>query len=136
MSQSVHVPRVDKVIIFFENDITCSISSKEYAKKIKKRPLKEEMIRMQRETVATFGRRKQSQVYQSKFSIRMIMNDSEFHQPQASTNQFNHHEHVLFPVLKALHCYNNWPIDDFSPHDLSSGYKPSNQVFVSISGVI
>ena len=62
--------------------------------------------------------------------------DSEFHQPQASTNQFKHHEHVLFPVLKTLHCYNNSPIDDFSPHDLSSGYKPSNQVIVSISAVI
>ena len=61
--------------------------------------------------------------------------DSEFYQSQASTNQFSHHEHVVFSVLKTLHCHNS-PSDDFSHHDFSSGCKPSNQVVVSISGAI
>ena len=61
--------------------------------------------------------------------------ESEFYQSQASTDQFNHDEHVLFPALKTLHCHNS-PRDDFSHHDFSSGCKPSNQVVVSISGVI
>ena len=61
--------------------------------------------------------------------------DSEFYQSQASTNQFSHHEHVIFPVLKTLHCRNS-PRDDFSHHDFSSCCKPLNQVVVSIGGVI
>ena len=56
--------------------------------------------------MATFGRRKQSQVYQSKFSIRMIMKESE---ENGMSKEMTVHKNSLCLALVLLqYRHSNW----------------------------
>ena len=75
-------------------------------------------------------------IHFSQASLSVISSptfDSEFYQSQASTNQFSHHEHVVFPVLKTLHCHNS-PSDDF--HIMISPVAVNPQIKLLLVSVV